>query len=935
MKKIGYLLLLMLFLVPFNVSAEENINVIYDYAYNLYVNGTLHNENDNNTYNYSDSSGYIATYEELENSIGNYKVGLTNWLATKNSTYNERKMTREENVSEYFLRYELSEGAEITLNEGYEKQIDKVLHATVVNGTANVYIARTVSVTLNYEDTAAFDTVNEIVLNNVTTDLEIGKTPVFSGVSNSQDYELVSEAWYGFYGLGFYEFITDRAYSSYPEMAILRSEHLLNGVEYKYTFGVKVKNGASLSSNLSVVINGTTYNSIETAQNIENDFYIVRVNDLTVKKYDPAYDIDKVVITDASLNIVDQDNPEFTGKVNSDKYEIVLEKLEESTSSNKTTLAASDENYVNDLVNGSNSYYTYERLEKFDKNKNYNYSIVLVSKNGYVFKNTIELSLNGEVKTYTADANNHFYGTSVYLNNIKTITPVANLTYLVGDNTEYDLASNEDLLFKIDKDYSLFKGVVIDGVEIDSSYYTSNSDSTTIILSKDYLKTLTQTAHKITVLFTDNTKAITSFTIIDTTPSNVIEEIELENVNTDLEIGKTPVFSGKANNSNYELLSEAWYDSDGMYYIELISNDSYKEYDDSTNYVINDIEFSYSFNVKIKEGMNLSDNIKVVINGTTYNNIYVENNEEKGYYSIFVNDLKVKKYDSNYDISEVELNDVNFTLIDQEGVTFAGNTNSSKYDLKRETWEENQDDELKQVLITSDEEMMNSFLENNSPDFTYEKIEKFDKDKNYNYSVVINAKNGYSFKDTLKVVINGEEYIVTTDDNNTIYKTLIFLDKIKNVTPLQIPTYIIGEGAEYDLASEEGLLFEVDKDYKLFKGVTIDGETLSEEYYNSYSGSTVVVLNKAYLNSVDKGPHNISILFNDGTEAETTFTIVDNNTNSSVIDDVVDNQAEEQNITNPSTLDNITIYVTLFIVSMILLLSGTIYAYKYVFIKKN
>lgn len=80
----------------------------------------------------------------------------------------------------------------------------------------------------------------------------------------------------------------------------------------------------------------------------------------------------------------------------------------------------------------------------------------------------------------------------------------------------YVIDNNTDAKFRIDADYSLFEngGVVfVDDEEVNPNNYTSEEGSTIIKLKKNFVDTLDEGEHTLTVLFNDNNVATTSFTV--------------------------------------------------------------------------------------------------------------------------------------------------------------------------------------------------------------------------------------------------------------------------------------------------------------------------------------------------------------------------------------------------------------------------------------
>lgn len=75
--------------------------------------------------------------------------------------------------------------------------------------------------------------------------------------------------------------------------------------------------------------------------------------------------------------------------------------------------------------------------------------------------------------------------------------------FLEGTNEKWTQNSDATITFRANGDFSKFTGVKIDGTLIDAKHYTAVSGSTIITLKADYLKTLSASTHKLTVVYTD------------------------------------------------------------------------------------------------------------------------------------------------------------------------------------------------------------------------------------------------------------------------------------------------------------------------------------------------------------------------------------------------------------------------------------------------
>ncbi len=100
--------------------------------------------------------------------------------------------------------------------------------------------------------------------------------------------------------------------------------------------------------------------------------------------------------------------------------------------------------------------------------------------------------------------------------NMKIKVVVEKIEYKVieGADQTYTIDQNTEARFRINADYSLFdKKVYVDDILVDGANYTSESGSTIITFSKEYIDTLAIGQHTLKVAFTDGGEAKTTFTI--------------------------------------------------------------------------------------------------------------------------------------------------------------------------------------------------------------------------------------------------------------------------------------------------------------------------------------------------------------------------------------------------------------------------------------
>ncbi len=87
-------------------------------------------------------------------------------------------------------------------------------------------------------------------------------------------------------------------------------------------------------------------------------------------------------------------------------------------------------------------------------------------------------------------------------------------------------------------------------------------------------------------------------------------------------------------------------------------------------------------------------------------------------------------------------------------------------------------------------------------------------------------------------------------------------------------SYQITAGADgvWSKGSTAGLSVTSNGDFTKFTGIKVDGADVAAEHYTAVSGSTVVTLNPAYLETLTEGVHTLTLVYTDG-EVTTNFTI--------------------------------------------------------------
>ena len=198
-----------------------------------------------------------------------------------------------------------------------------------------------------------------------------------------------------------------------------------------------------------------------------------------------------------------------------------------------------------------------------------------------------------------------------------------------------------------------------------------------------------------------------------------------------------------------------------------------------------------------------------------------------------------------------------------------------------------------------------------------------------NKDFIITANIGYKL---VKVLVNDVEKAL--DGNTLKLKNITSNMKIKVV--VEKIEYKVIEGAEqtYTIKEDTEARFRIDADYSLFNNkVYVDNVLVDSSNYTSKSGSTIIVLNKDYVDTLAVGEHTLKVAFADGGEAETTFTIAkkaenNNNNENNTPSKPEDKEEMKDNGSNPKTGDNIMLYVAIASMSIIGLVATTIVAKK-------
>ena len=82
-----------------------------------------------------------------------------------------------------------------------------------------------------------------------------------------------------------------------------------------------------------------------------------------------------------------------------------------------------------------------------------------------------------------------------------------------------------------------------------------------------------------------------------------------------------------------------------------------------------------------------------------------------------------------------------------------------------------------------------------------------------------------------------------------------------------------GAGQIFHAGNSSGLTITCSGNLEDLTGVYVDNETVHKSNYSVASGSTILTLHTAYLDSLAGGTHTVKLAYQNGTSAETQFTV--------------------------------------------------------------
>ena len=186
-----------------------------------------------------------------------------------------------------------------------------------------------------------------------------------------------------------------------------------------------------------------------------------------------------------------------------------------------------------------------------------------------------------------------------------------------------------------------------------------------------------------------------------------------------------------------------------------------------------------------------------------------------------------------------------------------------------------------------------------------------------NKEFTITVNSGYKL---VKVLVNGTDKTADMALNKLTLSNITANMELEVVVEKIVYEVTDGANQKYVITKNNEAKFRINADYSLFDGkVYVDGILVDSKNYTSESGSTIITFKKEFVDSLSAGEHTLKVLFTDGGEANTKFTVTNiTSTDSNVTSEV----------SNPKTSDNIALYIVAGILSMIGLAGAGVFAYR-------
>jgi len=183
-------------------------------------------------------------------------------------------------------------------------------------------------------------------------------------------------------------------------------------------------------------------------------------------------------------------------------------------------------------------------------------------------------------------------------------------------------------------------------------------------------------------------------------------------------------------------------------------------------------------------------------------------------------------------------------------------------------------------------------------------------EKNYDHSGMVKEGENYQYFSTIgNSSLFNKMYMKDDSTSSVEEKFLLFT----------IRDYRLLEGTNQTFADND-LTFKTNGDLKRLDKIFVDNEEITN--YTKSEGSTIITLNKDYLNTLENGTHTLKITYGDGGYVETTFNVSKTTSSETISSETTTPPTE---IENPDTSDPIASSLFMGIMSLFGLAGTTIY----------
>lgn len=335
--------------------------------------------------------------------------------------------------------------------------------------------------------------ISSVNLNGVSNELWSYRDVTFASLDDGSNYAIESQKW----------FSTDNTIT--PSSANLKP---VAGAEYTFIITLKANDGyffPSKSEEASVFYGGTlSVNGIQHDNGVavigsDGKSLSVTMFPLTkVKGVTPPQDqsVDEVIIDSVKFDYQPGDAPQYSARRSSpDSIDIMYECWEEIENGVPVASWYSDDS--KNAALGSNL------ITQFEAGKTYTYSILLKTKDGYIFSSSCNVTVNGSKvdpkNVLISNENRNLLAIAV-----QTIQPTApEYKITEGDGSVWTQKSGKNLTFRANGDLKKLTGVKVDSKLLSADQYTAESGSTVVTLKGSFLKTLSVGKHTLTVVYSD------------------------------------------------------------------------------------------------------------------------------------------------------------------------------------------------------------------------------------------------------------------------------------------------------------------------------------------------------------------------------------------------------------------------------------------------